>query len=64
MDRGKELRDSGICKHLTIKENQIICPAHPKQNDGKEYRYGEYNILHECRTNFEFKEWKKQKQKT
>ncbi|PLW80496.1 hypothetical protein C0585_02260 [Candidatus Woesearchaeota archaeon] len=65
MNRGKELHESGVCKHLIINEedhNKIICPGHPKQNEGKEYRLGECNILHECRTSFEFKEWPKQKQ--
>lgn len=62
MARGKDLRLSGICKHMIIKEGKIVCPAHPKQNEGKEYRHGECNILYECKTSFEYNSWSQKKQ--
>ena len=54
---------NGVCRNLIQKENQLFCPLHPAQNQGKELRENHCDINHLCQTSKEFKDWEEEKQK-
>lgn len=54
---------NGVCRNLVQKDNKIICPLHPKQNNGKDLREGHCDINYLCQTAKEFLIWPKHKQK-
>ncbi len=54
---------NGVCRNLIQKDNKILCPLHPKQNNGKDLREGHCDINYLCQTAKEFSTWPKHKQK-
>jgi len=65
MTRKNELKSSGICANLVIKDNKFFCPGHPELHSGRDYR----NLDPDCEKDFLcktfglFQEWDKEKQK-
>lgn len=57
-----DLRNN-VCRNLIEKNNQLFCPLHPEQNQGKDLRKNHCDINHLCQTAQEFNNWNKEKQK-
>jgi hypothetical protein len=61
-----DIRQSGVCKllvYLDKKRRLVGCPLHPGQNNGKDFRDNHCEKYHQCKANFLFTKWPKQKQK-
>jgi len=54
----------GVCRNLIKINNQILCPLHPKQNQGLDLRKNHCDINHLCQTAKEFQDWDSKKQES
>lgn len=50
---------NGVCRNLIEKDHQFLCPLHPLQNAGKDFRKDHCDINYLCRTTKEFNTWDK-----
>ncbi|MAE42455.1 hypothetical protein CMO93_01680 [Candidatus Woesearchaeota archaeon] len=65
MTRTTELRSSGICANLILKDEKFFCPGHPQLNKNIDYRNldPDCHKEHICKTYSLFQTWNKEKQK-
>jgi len=65
MTRHKELRSSGICASLILKDDKFFCPGHPAINSGRDYRNLDPDCDKDflCKTFGLFQHWDEDKQK-
>ena len=65
MSRTKELKSSGICANLVVKEGNFTCPGHPALNHGRDYRNLDPDCEKEfvCKTYGLFQTWDNIKQR-
>lgn len=64
MSRTRELKGSGICANLVLKDSKFFCPGHPILNNGKDYRDldPDCHKEHLCKAFSLFQTWNKKKQ--
>ena len=65
MSRTTNLRSSGICANLILKDIQFSCPGHPALHNGRDYRNldPDCDKEHICKTYGLFQQWDKEKRK-
>ena len=52
----------GVCRNLIKKDNQLLCPLHPSQNNNKDLREGHCNINYLCKAAKSYQDWPQEKQ--
>lgn len=64
MTRTRELRDSGVCANIVLKDGKFFCPGYPILNNGRDYRDldPDCHKEHLCKAFSSFQTWDKKKQ--
>ena len=65
MSRTRELRDSGVCANVVLKDKKFFCPGHPALHNGKDFRDLDPDCEkdHGCKAYAFFQGWSEEKQK-
>ena len=64
MTRILDLRSSGICANLILKDGKFFCPGHPSMHEGRDHRNLDTDCdkEHICKAYRLFQQWNKEKQ--